>query len=297
MRLWVCIPVHNRLHLTLACLESLSQQGYDNFAVIVCDDGSTDGTASVIKQRHPETTLLHGDGNLWWTGATNCCVEYVLKHAADCDAVVTLNNDLEVQPDYLQKLANVARRYPWSIVGSAMHDIQTRSLVSPGYRQDWLIARSRAVDPAVDHIQGDTDVAAVTHVSGRGTLIPLAVFKTIGLYDSKRLPHYGADYDFAHAARRAGFGVYICFSAKVYSHVAETGMTTVRSDFSLRGLWNYFTNQKSPANIRVRWWLAVKNCPKTILPIYLLFDFLRVTGSYFKFHLLRTVVIRHPQNK
>lgn len=44
---------------------------------------------------------------------------------------------------------------------------------------------------------------------GRGTLIPIEVFQKIGLYDFKRLPHYGADYEFSRRANMYGYKLLI----------------------------------------------------------------------------------------
>ena len=288
MKLWVCIPVHNRIQFTIKCLESLSRQNHRNFAIVICDDGSTDGTAEQIRKRFPEVLTLQGDGNLWWTGATNRCVEYVLQHSEDSsDCIVTLNNDLEVSENYLSSLANAASKYPRALITSVGYDITTKRLVSPGYRQSWLTTKARPIDPLTDHLPGDNNVACVTHAAGRGTLIPLEVFRKIGLFDEHRLPHYGADYDFSFRAGRAGYKVLVCFLAPVFSHVEETGITKIREKFSLKGLYRYLTNIKSPANLRVRWWLAVKNCPRILLPSFLLLDLMFSVGSYFKYHSMR----------
>lgn len=285
MKLWICIPVHNRLQLTLACLESLHKQDYKGCQIIVCDDGSTDSTAEEIARCYPETVVIRGDGNLWWTGATNRCVEYALARASDQDCVITLNNDLEVRPDYLRRLAEAAERYPRSLITSVVYDVRNGQRVSAGYRQSWLTGSATAINPDVDRLPNDPDVARLTHASGRGTLIPVSAFRSIGLFDEKHLPHYGADYDFSYQARRAGFGVYVCLSAGVYSHISETGMTTVRSSTFWRGLYQYLTSRKSPANLSVRWWFAVRNCPKWLLPSYLVIDLARITGSYLKYKL------------
>jgi GT2 family glycosyltransferase len=135
----------------------------------------------------------------------------------------------------------------------------------------------------VDHSEAQPgELVEVTHAPGRGALIPLAVFRKVGLYDRKRLPHYGADYDLTLRARRAGFKVYISFDAKLYSHVEKTGATQFRGKRTLRGLFDYLTNMKSPASLRYRWRFALNNCPKILLPTYILLDTVFVIGSYIR---------------
>ena len=285
MKLWVCIPVFNRIDFTLKCLESLSRQDYSDYKVIVCDDGSTDGTSQVLAKRYAWVTVLHGDGNLWWTAATNRCIDYVLANSNDpSDCIVTLNNDLEVPENYLSSLASAVAKYPKSLITSVGYDIKTGNMVSPGYRQNWFTSKVKAINPTTDHLPNDRSVAAVTHAAGRGTLIPLEVFQKIGMFDERHLPHYGADYDFSFRAARAGYAILVNYPSQVFSHVAETGLTEMRKSFSLREFYGYLSSIKSPANLRARWWLAVKNCPKMLLPFNLILDFIFVTGSYFKYH-------------
>ena len=288
MKFWICIPVHNRVKLTVKCLESLSKQRYRDFRIVICDDGSTDGMADIVAERFPDTIILKGEGNLWWTGAINRCVLYVLAHAAHpTDCIVTLNNDLEVPEDYLASLSDAAGRYPQSIIASVAYDIKTRRVVSVGYRQSWWTSKSKSIDPTKDYLPSDNTVACVTHAAGRGTLIPIKIFQEIGIFDEKHLPHYGADYDFTHRARRAGYDVLVCLNARLFSHVDQTGLTAIRKGFSLKNMYRYLTDRKSPANLRSRVWLALNNCPKPLVVSYLLLDVLFIVGSYFKFHLLK----------
>jgi len=46
----VIIPIYNRKEQVLEILEALDEQTYDNIEAIVCDDNSTDGTESAVKQ-------------------------------------------------------------------------------------------------------------------------------------------------------------------------------------------------------------------------------------------------------
>lgn len=287
MKIWICIPVHNRIEYTLKCLNSIRMQSLKKFKMVICDDGSTDGSKEKIRKLFPETKMLVGDGNLWWTGAINRCVEYVIEKARNEDVILTLNNDLEVPSNYLEQLIKIYKRYPGSIVSSSIYDIATNRLYDPGHRHNWLTAKFLPIDQTKENFNGDREAALITHAPGRGTLISVEVFKKIGLYDEKHLPHYAADYDFTFRASKNGYRILIAFKAKVLSHVNETGLADIRKQFSIKGFVDYLTGRKSPANIRNRFWMAVNNCPQYWLPTYLIIDILRVTGSYFKFHLQR----------
>lgn len=287
MKIWICIPVFNRKDFTLKCLASLHKQTFTDFNVVICDHGSTDGTGAAICQQYPEVIVIEADSSLWWTGAMNRCVDYVLQHAVADDYLLTLNNDTELPQDYLVQFVSLCGKYPQAVLTSVIHDIATGLPVSTGYRQNWLTAQANAVTFENDHLFGDNDMIAITHASGRGTLFPVSVFWRLGLYDEQHLPHYGADYDFSHKARRAGYPIYVCRNCRVFSHVEATGMTGVRNRFSLKSFINYFASIRSPANLKVRWWYGWNNCPKALLPIYMALDFIRITGSYFKYFIAK----------
>jgi len=288
MKIWICIPVFNRIEFTLKCLATLKAQTFRNVTVVICDHGSTDNSTERINQEFPDVVVLNADSSLWWTGAMNLCVDYVLQHADMDDTLLTLNNDTELPPDYLAVFAELSAKYPHAVLTSVTHDIATGKQVSVGHRQNWLTAKAKAVTFEKDHLPGNDNVVEVTHASGRGTLFPVAVFQQLGLYDEQHLPHYGADYDFSHKARRAGFPIYVCSDCKVFSYVDATGMTAVRNQFSLKSFINYFTSIRSPANLTVRWWYGWNNCPKWLFPIYIVLDFIRISVSYFKYFSLKS---------
>lgn len=291
MKIWICIPVFNRIEYTLKCLSTIESQSFRGFSVVICDHGSTDGTTEKIRQAFSDVVVLNGDSSLWWTGAINLCVEYVLRHAGPDDYVLTLNNDTELPGDYLAEMAAQAAKYSHALLTSVVHDIATGKRVREGFRQSWWGAKDRAVYFTQDHCPGDENAMQVSLVSGRGTLIPVEAFRQIGLYDEVRLPHYAADYDFGHKALRAGYQAYIFQSCRVYSYIDATGMTAVRDRFSIKKLLNFLTNIKSPANLRARWWYGWNNCPLFIFPFYILLDIARVLFGYFRYFLMNRSVV------
>ena len=265
-------------HFTIACLDSIRNQSYSDYRIVVCDDGSSDGTSAILAEQFPEVTVLKGDGNLWWTGATNECVKFILDNADSHDHLITLNNDLVLAVDYLEKMSEALTDHRDSILMSASYDIDNPDkLIEPGQRMDWLHAREITLDPRKYNYHG---LAEVTHAPGRGTLFPVEVFRQIGLYDFEKFPHYAADYDFTHRARRAGYRIFINYDAKLYSHVDATGSSKYRGQRSLSGLIDYLTNIKSPACLKYRWRYARNNCPAFLLPSFIVLDTARVVGSY-----------------
>lgn len=58
----------------------------------------------------------------------------------------------------------------------------------------------------------------VSTLTGRGVLVPIKVFQTIGLYNQKHLPQHG-DTEFPAPAKRAGFATIVSYDAVIYSHI------------------------------------------------------------------------------
>ena len=59
----ICVPARNEERNIEACLQSLLNQDYPNFEVIVLDDNSTDGTAGIIQsmtKNHPNLVFISG---------------------------------------------------------------------------------------------------------------------------------------------------------------------------------------------------------------------------------------------
>lgn len=255
----ILIPVHNRKLYTLACLQSLRNQTVNDFEIVVIDDGSTDGSEISIRESFPEVVILKGDGNLWWSGATNLGVKYALEHNADY--VLTLNNDTLAPPDYLEKMIYWATRTPKSIIGSMAIDEETGQTVFAGERVDWRRAR---YIPLLDFQKpgGSIGLHEVTHLPGRGTLIPRSVFESVGYYDQENMPQYAADFDLTHRASRQGYRIFCNYDAKLTIFPMESGGKELRKNKSIKNFWIHLFGKKGSGNLKAFYYYTRKNCPR-----------------------------------
>jgi N-acetylglucosaminyl-diphospho-decaprenol L-rhamnosyltransferase len=94
----VVVPVHDSWHLTKRCLERLQAQTLTHTA-IVCDNGSTDGTARHVRSMFPDALLVELGANVGFSSACNRGVA-----VGSAEIVVLLNNDVECPPDFLEHL-------------------------------------------------------------------------------------------------------------------------------------------------------------------------------------------------
>jgi N-acetylglucosaminyl-diphospho-decaprenol L-rhamnosyltransferase len=94
----VIVPVHDHYALTSACLEHLARQTAPH-RVIVVDDGSSDGTATLLRRDWPAVSTIELGANHGYTAAVNRGVS-----AGQGEYVVLLNNDVELRPDCLERL-------------------------------------------------------------------------------------------------------------------------------------------------------------------------------------------------
>ncbi len=282
--IFIVIPVFNRKNFTRACILSLQCQQWKAFKIILVDHGSTDGTADMIVAEFPSVILLKGNESMWWTAATNLGVKKALEISkSDTDFVLTLNNDLEVNPEYLDELLNVYETNKSCIVGSTSIDINDKNKISfigvfwnkytAKYKQNGLAQMPYSMlVKNILFVQSDL-------LPGRGTLIPIYLFKKIGLFDEINFPHYAGDEDFSLRAKNEGLKLLVSTKAIVKSHINETGIN-VRNSTSFKKFLISFTSIRSANNFKHRYKWAKRHAEFTFL--YFVIDVLRLFGSYFR---------------
>jgi len=163
--------------------------------------------------------VLKGDGNLWWAGATNLGVEYAIKN--NYDYVLTINNDAEIEVETLEHLIKTARDNPDVIIGSRIMLDRKGTIWSLGVLTFWntdsfLRLNHYNENTKIMHTMSGT--LPTDCLTGNGTLVPVKIFKSVGLYANFWCPQYHADTEFTLRARSKGFPAVVALNAVVYNN-------------------------------------------------------------------------------
>lgn len=196
----------NGLDDTRVCLESL-RRSEERAAVVVVDNGSTDGSADAIAAEYRDVELLRSARNLGFAGGNNLGIRSALERGYE--HILLLNNDAAVEPATIGALLAAARDRV-GIVGAAL-DEPDGVTIGGGRIDRWTFTSAPVRDPR----------ETPDYVSGACMLVRREVFEQVGLFD-ERYFFYFEDADLCLRARAAGWELAVAPGARVRHRLGAT---------------------------------------------------------------------------
>jgi glycosyltransferase EpsE len=118
-RISVIIGIYNCASTLIEALDSLYAQTYQNFKIILCDDGSTDETYNVAKTQaelHNNIILIKNEQNRGLNFTLNHCLKYV-----DTEYVARMDGDDISLPSRFEQEVNFLDEHPeYAVVSGPM---------------------------------------------------------------------------------------------------------------------------------------------------------------------------------
>ena len=243
----VVIPNWNGAQHLPVCLDALRAQTYPLTEVILVDNGSTDGSQALVTEQYPEVRLLTLDRNLGLTGGNNAGFR-----AAGGEILISLNNDTEAGPRFVEALVAALQEHPEAGMAAAKMLLFDRRDVlhsaGDGYGVDgipfnrgvWQQDRGQFDEPG--WIFGGCGGA----VAYRRTMLD-----DVGMFDESFFM-YCEDVDLNWRSQLAGWRCWYTPGAIVYHKLSATGGGPIAS---------YHTGRNTL-------WVVAKNYPGALLRKY-----------------------------
>lgn len=107
VKLAISLVTHNAEKYLPFCLNSLAGQSWQDFSLLVIDNGSTDGTVRYLKENFSQIKLVVHPHNIGFAKAHNQGIDW-----SDSDYLMLLNQDVTLKNDYLEQVIGYLERNP-----------------------------------------------------------------------------------------------------------------------------------------------------------------------------------------
>lgn len=240
----ILVPVYNRIEITKKGLtylfDSIYRYNRDDviFEIIVIDDGSTDGTSEWIKFNYPQTIILQGDGNQWWSGCINIGAKYAKENGAT--HLLLWNDDVIPDKHYFSNLNQLLEEKQRIVYGSTVIDINSGDYWFRGCHYSYAFGFTK-------HIRRLPSKWSVNCLTGMGTCLPIQLLDEIGYWDNANFPQYYGDVDFTLRAFEAGYKIIVNETLRLYN---DTKASSFNQERSIRKYWKSLFLIQSRYNIK-----------------------------------------------
>jgi len=231
------------------CLSSLYKTSYDNFDILIVDNGSTDNSVEYIKGNFSKVNIIKSAKNEGFARACNKGILVALENKYDF--ALLLNNDTVVDRYFLNEMIKAFRNdEKIGIMSSKIYYYdEPKKIWFDGakfvwWRSSWKFNNWQKIEKEVKNGLINSDFA-----TGCVMLIKLDVVRDIGLLFEPYFLSY-EDNDFCSRAKRKNWKIKVCLSSKVWHKVSSSRSgeysfsngyygTRNRLDFAFRKSNNY----------------------------------------------------------
>lgn len=224
---YIVVLAWNHKEDTIECLSSLLKMNYDNFRILVADNGSTDGTSDAIRELFAEAEIVRSSTNLGVAGGYNIGIEHALRKQAEY--ILVTNNDVVMDQGMLREAVAAAESHEG--VGVILPKIYYYD--SPN--TIWCAgARWRPFPPEFKRIglnrrdgprySQTRDIACAPSCT---LLVKREVFEQAGLFDPGYFFYYD-DWDFTERVVRSGFRILFAPASRIWHKVSVSTQQTAK---------------------------------------------------------------------
>jgi GT2 family glycosyltransferase len=185
--------------------------------IIVVDDGSSDQTVTWLREAFPQIKTIGLERNLGFARAANTAVR-----TARFPFIILLNNDVRVEPDFIDPLVDRVTRKAVFATAACMRNPDRPSQVESLTRLSWEMGFLGILWPSPDDASDFPDGGEIFYACGGATVYNRNAFLELGGFESIYRPYYWEDTDLSYRAWKRGLASTFCKEAIVWHKPSQT---------------------------------------------------------------------------
>lgn len=212
-----CIIINwNGLADTIACIDSLEKIEYNNYKIIVVDNGSTPSQEQLLEERYKkDICVLKSIRNIGYAGGCNIGIKYAFERRFDY--YLLLNNDVIFGKFFLIELIKEAESNPFiGILGPVIYEMDDKTKVqSIGANIQWMLGYFEIIQDENILLQRKGHILECDYIIGAVFLIKKKVLDAIGLMDENFFFNL-EEVDYCVRAKKVGYKTAVVPSSRVW---------------------------------------------------------------------------------
>jgi len=200
MKVFVVVLNFNGKEDTRECLQSLLMSSYENYEIVVVDNGSKNDSVAVLRGAFPGVVLLETGENLGYAGGNNVGIRYALEHGAD--AILVLNNDTVLHPNCLEEFVQASIKLPESVLGGRVYYYDEPDVMQH-FGGMWNKKKGKFKNLPDETFAKETP-QNLDFITGCALFVPRKIFETVGLFEEIFFLYY-EEIDWCFRVRKLGF--------------------------------------------------------------------------------------------
>ncbi|GHU74021.1 glycosyl transferase [Spirochaetia bacterium] len=174
--------------------------------IIAIDNGSTDNTPDIIRQKYPHVEVTETGNNLGFARANNIGIKQALEQGADY--VFLLNQDAWVEQDTIKILVDTFKNISDAGILSPVHLNGDYTNLDSGFRS--YISHDNTPDFISDlYFNRLKEYYSTNFINAAAWMISRKCIETVGGFDTSIFYHYGEDDNYCQRVLYHGFRIYI----------------------------------------------------------------------------------------
>ncbi|HKK47205.1 MAG TPA: glycosyltransferase family 2 protein [Balneolaceae bacterium] len=216
-RISIIIVSWNALEHLKNYLPSVAETEYEDFEIILADNASTDGSKAWVEANYPNIRIATFDNNYGYCGGNNRAVPH-----ATGDILIFLNNDVRVEPNWLDAIARCFKNEKIAAAQPKMLSDERREYfeyagAAGGYldRFGYSFCRGRIFDTVEEDVGQYDNPADILWASGAALAIRKEIFEKLGGFDEDFEFHM-EEIDICWRIWNNGYKVRFCPKSVIY---------------------------------------------------------------------------------